>query len=152
MWGLLSSRTRRRSGRDLAAQASAARAGTLFFAAIFGAACAEDGRPCYPGDYRSCSCAAGELGYQQCDAEGQGYGACDCSGATPGGAGGTGGTGGAGALLEFMAECSGDAQCESGLCYTYNAKGSHCTIQCTADVDCPSPSPGCNNMGICKAP
>lgn len=149
MWGLLSSRTRRRSGRDLAAQASAARAGALFFAAIFGAACAEDGRPCYPGDYRSCSCAAGELGYQQCDAEGQGYGACDCSGVTPGE---EGGTSGAGALLEFMAECSGDAQCETGLCY-YNDKGySYCTIPCTADTGCPPPSPGCNNKGICKAP
>lgn len=118
------------------------------FVWLFIAACADDGRPCYPGDYRSCTCGGGALGYQQCDAAGQGYGACDCSGAVPGGSC----AGGGGALLGFMAECADNAQCESGLCHTYNAKGSHCTIPCATDVECPPPSPGCNSMGVCKAP
>src|SRR5689334_19562818 len=104
------------------------------------AACVEEGRPCYPGDYRTCDCGAGVRGYSRCDADGQVYGACDCSGTIPGLAasssagagGGTGGSGGAGGAekLPFMAECTTNEECETGLCYDFNAKGPHCTQSC----------------------
>jgi hypothetical protein len=56
-------------------------------------------------------------------------------------------------LLPFMARCTDNGQCASGLCHPYPARGaSFCTIPCTRDGDCPAPSPGCNGMGVCKAP
>ncbi len=132
-------------------------------AALLVGACADEGRPCYPGDYQACACGD-DRGYARCDADGEAYGACDCSGTIPGlgggagggdaGGGGASGGGGAGgsAKLPFMAPCSGDDECETGLCYDFAAKGPHCSKTCTLDTDCPLPSPGCNLMGICKAP
>ena len=69
-----------------------------------------------------------------------------------GGGAGAGAAGGGAALLGFMETCVQDEDCESGLCHVYNAKGPKCTLACQVDADCPSPSPGCNNMGVCKAP
>ena len=119
---------------------------------------------CYEGDFIACECDDGRRGYAACDVAADRYGACgSCGAALPGGSavptggggaaptGGAGGTGGA-ALLGFMETCTEDEECESGLCHNYNAKGPKCTIPCQSDGDCPLPSPGCNNMGVCKAP
>ncbi len=134
-------------------------------AALLGA-CATDGKPCYPQDYRACDCpGAPTNGYQQCTGDGQGYGACDCSGKLPGvpGSGDAGSADALGveaasdaspdsALLPFMSVCDADAQCDTGLCYLFAAKGQRCTRHCTQPTECPPPSTGCNNMGLCKAP
>lgn len=57
------------------------------------------------------------------------------------------------ASRQFLEECTQHADCASGLCQSYPAKGkSLCTLQCSATAPCPSPSPGCNNQGVCKAP
>jgi hypothetical protein len=108
--------------------------------------CVEGERACYPSDWRACACADAAEGYQQCDAEGSGYGACDCSGTIPGFSGSP-------APGTYMGSCTTDEDCtETKLCHPFNAKGPHCTLPCSADTDCPEPSPGCNNMGVCKAP
>lgn len=126
-----------------------------------GAACGASERECFPGDYLPCDCEDGRPGYAQCAEDGSGYGECAYCGTVPGaqdggegGAGGEGGMGGSGGapLLPFMSDCEEDAQCESGLCYEFNAKGPHCTNPCESADDCPLPSPGCNGMGVCKAP
>jgi hypothetical protein len=57
-----------------------------------------------------------------------------------------------GGLLPFMSMCVENEDCESGLCYSFNAAGPHCTHSCTLDTDCEDPSPGCNGMGVCKRP
>jgi hypothetical protein len=58
--------------------------------------------------------------------------------------------------LPFLAECDpGNDQCDSSeglLCFSFNNKGPHCTHSCSVPADCESPSPGCNGMGMCKAP
>ena len=55
-----------------------------------------------------------------------------------------------------MSECTvTDDACDAEadeFCFSSNAKGPHCTKSCAADLECPSPSPGCNRMGVCKAP
>jgi hypothetical protein len=129
---------------------------------------------CYAGDQIACTCSNGQTGLQTCNATGSGHDACSCNEASSssssgmggaGGAGGAGNAGGAGsgqgggggqggnaALLPFMAECTTSAQCESMLCFQYNTGASLCSKKCTTDNDCPAPSPGCNNMGICKKP
>ena len=124
-------------------------------------ACSEE-RACYPGDYRGCSCGEAS-GYELCSASGEEYGACDCTGLIPGltaasssgvggsGGGGSGGSGGSG-LLPFLSPCSTDAECETGLCYDFNAQGPHCSKTCTSAAECPSPSTECNGMGVCKLP
>lgn len=132
--------------------------------ALVAAACGED-RACYEGDFQSCTCEEGKAGFAACDVANDAYGACGYCGTVPGSAaaaGGTGGTGGAGgsggggsgggALLGFLETCSKDEECETKLCYTFNAKGPKCTTHCQTDGECPAPSPGCNNMGVCKAP
>lgn len=124
--------------------------------ACLGPGCADEPRACYDGEYLACSCGEQD-GYQRCES-GQ-YAACDCEALPPGiggatGEGGAGGAGGAGgeALLDFMEPCDEDAQCETGLCFPFNAKGPHCTKPCTTPDECPPPSTGCNMMGVCKAP
>lgn len=52
----------------------------------------------------------------------------------------------------FMSECQENTDCDTNLCFHYNAKGPHCTHECERDEDCEEPSPGCNNKGVCKAP
>ena len=139
--------------------------------AVVAIGCAER-HACYAGDFEACTCDDGRRGYAACDVEKDVYGACGSCGEVPGltsdgsgaassgggGAGGaSGGSGGASATtssakLGFMETCAKDEDCESGLCHVFNAKGPKCTVLCTTDADCPPPSPGCNNMGVCKAP
>jgi hypothetical protein len=60
----------------------------------------------------------------------------------------------AGVAPKYMASCSltGTA-CEMPYkCYNFNSKGPHCSKTCSAAGDCPAPSTGCSNMGICKVP
>jgi hypothetical protein len=133
------------------------RALELSLAAMLLLAACDDPLLCYEGDYRSCGCADGARGYQPC--LGTTFGACVCDGTTPGllttttssGAGGAAGSGGA-PLLPFMSECEDSAECETKSCYFYAAKGSFCTQPCTSPADCPPPSSGCNNKGVCKPP
>jgi len=134
-------------------------------ALLLAGACSEP-RTCYEGDFVACACDDGRSGFAACDAQSDAFGACGYCGTVPGaltgsgatgGAGGSGGAGGGGGtggteLLGFMETCTTNAECESGLCHTYNAKGMKCTIPCQVDGDCPLPSPGCNMMGVCKAP
>jgi hypothetical protein len=127
---------------------------------VVAAACGEPaGRTCYPGDYQACTCGGGAPGYQACDAAGDGYGACDCSGTPPWVAdaatddAATGGDCDA-RTLGFLCPCSPSGEaCASGLvCFDFPAKGAACTKTCSTASDCPAPSPGCNNMGVCKSP
>lgn len=121
--------------------------------------CADDAPACYEGEYQACSCGQAE-GYARCEAGA--YGVCDCEGGVPGlggsaanatgGAGGADGGGGAEEPIGYMEPCDEDEQCETGLCHPFNAKGPHCSQPCSDPSDCPPPSPGCNNMGICKVP
>jgi hypothetical protein len=59
-------------------------------------------------------------------------------------------------LVPFLGPCTMNSDCESMICGDYPAKGGmFCTNKCTmmtAAQDCPPPSPGCNNMGLCKVP
>lgn len=125
--------------------------------ALVVAACAMDGRPCAPDDYRFCECPAGGQGYAQCAEDGSGYGPCDCSGTIPAGAGllveaGAPDADAAveGGLAGFLEPCSEDDECVTHLCFPFNAYGPHCSQPCTKDTDCPPPSPGCSGMGVCK--
>lgn len=52
----------------------------------------------------------------------------------------------------FLATCTTNEECETGLCHLFNAKGRLCTKPCASPQDCPLPSTGCNNQGVCKAP
>jgi hypothetical protein len=140
------------------------RAAALLAAAVTAAvgACSEEST-CHSGDYRACTCDDGARGYEQCagDDVSADYGACDCSGMIPGlaaaasngssGAGGSGGAGGAG-LLPFLSPCTTNEECETGLCYDFNARGSHCSHACAVPEDCPPPSTGCNGMNVCETP
>jgi len=131
--------------------ATALAAVTAAAAALF-SGCGSSGVACYPTDWEACTCADGAQGYHQCAALGDAYGACDCSGPTPGAAPiEDAGPPDVSVLASFLAVCTVDAECESGLCYAFNAKGPHCTIACNGDADCPAPSPGCSHMGVCKA-
>jgi hypothetical protein len=54
--------------------------------------------------------------------------------------------------LPYLAECnpSYSEECETGLCFNFNAHGAHCSMPCTTADDCPAPSSGCSGMGVCK--
>ncbi|MFO0722640.1 MAG: hypothetical protein U1E65_02575 [Myxococcota bacterium] len=56
--------------------------------------------------------------------------------------------------VAFMMSCTKNEECTTGLCFRYSmaAVGSLCSKTCAAPEDCPAPSRGCNNMGICKSP
>lgn len=127
-----------------------------------GVGCSET-RACYEGDFEACTCSDGREGFAACDVAKGTYGACGSCGDVPGlttslGGGGSAGGGGAGgamtssAKLGFLESCEKDEDCESGICHVYTAKGPRCTLACQTAADCPSPSPGCNNMGFCKVP
>ncbi len=129
------------------------------FVSLF--ACTSEGTPCYPGDYLSCDCPGegAPRGLSQCSSDGSSYGACDCSGRVPGlvlppqdANASDASTADASALLAFMAPCEKDAECDTGLCFVFNAKGPRCSHPCNTAGDCAPPSPGCNNEGVCKAP
>lgn len=128
----------------------------LLLAVLLAAGCSPQ-RTCYEGDFVACTCDDGKPGYAACDVASDSFGACGHCGAVPSATtaaceGGAGGGGGSDGLLGFMETCTEDQECETGLCHKYNAKGPKCTIPCQADGDCPCPSPGCNMMGVCKAP
>lgn len=57
-----------------------------------------------------------------------------------------------GATLRFMDPCTDHNQCPTGLCFSFNMKGPHCSAPCTEPCQCPAPSAGCSNMGICRVP
>ena len=61
-----------------------------------------------------------------------------------------------GGALQFMQACDPtNDMCDSAMnltCFSFNNKGPHCTHSCQGDSDCAAPSPGCNGMGVCKAP
>jgi hypothetical protein len=54
--------------------------------------------------------------------------------------------------LPFLASCTTNAECATGLCFNFNSKGLHCTHACDSAAECEASSPGCNNMNVCKAP
>jgi hypothetical protein len=125
------------------------------------AACSTDtdrANACYPGDKRDCACPGGLVGWQKCGSDGRGYAAddgsgaaCDCSGSRP-------------PIVElncdplpsgkvpFMCGCATNDDCETGLCNSFPAKGSKCSMTCSVPADCPAPSGDCNQKGVCKAP
>jgi hypothetical protein len=132
--------------------------------ALLAIACGEGngGAACLPEDVERCSCADGRPGFRVCDpAAGKSYGACICDvDASPYlpqlAAEGDGGDGGeaAGGGLTFLSPCDpSDDMCAPGTsCDSFPAKGPHCSKPCKVATDCPPPSPGCNMMGVCKAP
>ena len=140
------------------------RAGGVLFALallVFGAlpaSCTPDGAACAPADFQYCDCPSGVRGYQQCLDDGSKYGACDCSGTIPVGAGVLVEAGpdvdaeaaAEGGKAGFLTTCSDDVDCESNLCFAFNAYGPHCSTPCSKTTDCPAPSPGCSMMGVCK--
>lgn len=48
--------------------------------------------------------------------------------------------------------CTANSDCDSCICHSYNMGGLLCSKTCMSDMDCPAPSTGCNNMGVCKRP
>ncbi len=111
---------------------------------------------CYDGEYRACSCG-NKTGYQACAA--QQFGACACDGTTPGLSGGASTSTGmststsattGGGQAPLYAPCAKNADCASGNCGDFPAKGPHCTKTCASNADCPPPSPGCNPKGQCR--
>jgi hypothetical protein len=134
-------------------------------AATIALACNGNDEPsCYAGDSLACACevATGTVsGYRACDVPRRAYGACLCDGTTPGVdaaavlPGPSVDAADASAKRAFLEACAADAECETGLCYPFNAKGMRCTRRCTADTQataCLPPSTGCNNQGVCKVP
>lgn len=142
--------------------------GVLAVALAVVAACRADEEPtCYAGDSEACTCPgpAEQRGYRACDVLRGSYGACVCDGTVGVGVAAPSSTDAgapnpppdaAATKAGLFAACSVDADCESGVCRDFPAKGGLlCTKTCTtatASTDCPPPSTGCNNQGICKAP
>jgi hypothetical protein len=131
--------------------------------ALLSPACQQNGTRCAPGDYVACACPNPVKGFARCTPSGDDYTLCDCSGAVPPGvvdleagaapdAAGADAADAVAAKLGFMSPCEKDIECETGLCFVFNAKGPRCSKSCQNDSDCPAPSPGCNLQGICKAP
>jgi len=50
----------------------------------------------------------------------------------------------------FGASCTKNEDCDTKLCFDFNAKGKRCTQPCKAGSDCPDANLGCNGMGVCK--
>jgi hypothetical protein len=119
---------------------------------------------CLPQDIEKCTCDDGTQGYFVCDIDsGAGYGPCLCGldaspydPVPPDASPDEGTDGDDDGGLKFMSACSvasGAPACPPGTsCYTFPAKGDHCSKPCTIASDCPPPSPGCNMMGECQAP
>jgi hypothetical protein len=111
------------------------------------------GQLCSPGDTKPCTCADGTSGLQTCNtADGGGYGACACN--ADGGEDGAVGDGGpAGFVQPCQFADGGMGNCDTGLtCFNFPNRGHYCTHACSTSADCAAPSPGCNGMGVCKAP
>ena len=54
------------------------------------------------------------------------------------------------AILPFAASCWDNAQCASMICFDFKVRGTFCTQKCATNAECPSQSPGCNGMGVCR--
>ena len=137
----------------------------VLLAALASPACQTNGARCAPGDYVTCACPTPVKGFARCAPSGSEYSLCNCSGDVPpgvvdleagapsrDGAASDDGGDGASAKLPFMSPCEKDEQCETGLCFVFNAKGPRCSKGCQVDSECPAPSTGCNLQGICKSP
>ena len=119
-------------------------------------ACGEERPTCYEGDFLGCTCPNGQLGYKSCSSE-ERYSVCTCDGTTPGldasfEEDADADAPGVSSKLPFMSTCTTNEECESGNCHLFSMQGSFCTQSCKVITDCPAPSTGCNNRGICKAP
>jgi hypothetical protein len=55
-------------------------------------------------------------------------------------------------LLPFGAACTTNADCQSNLCFNFQARGMFCTEMCVNGVCPEASSSGCNGMGVCKVP
>ena len=80
---------------------------------------------------------------------GHGPGTGDGGGPHDSGLGTEGGAGG------FGEACTANADCPATypVCFTFNAKGQHCTKACASAADCLNPpNLGCSGMGVCKIP
>ena len=118
-------------------------------------ACRASNPSCYEGDYVACDCAgASSPGFAKCGAD-ERFSACVCNGTVPGYDGSfyedaASDAGSATGKVPFLGACQKNEDCETGLCFSFNAKGPHCSIACSAVPVCPAPSPGCSGMGVCK--
>ena len=119
--------------------------------AIIAACGAEDQPACYAGEYRSCSCANDETGYQQCLPAQDGFGTCPCDGKTPIADAGID-TGIAPGSRRYLEACVANIDCASNVCGVFPMRGNKCSNPCKLDAECAAPSPGCNLQGICKSP
>ena len=138
----------------------------LVAAAAFLAACASSSsssQTCSPGDTMACTCGS-TPGLQTCNANGSAYGACNCTADAGGDAEVDAGP------AKFMQPCvpsmmladggagsGGMGNCDPSaspalICFIFPNRGNYCTHTCTVATDCAAPSPGCNGMGVCKAP
>lgn len=113
-------------------------------------ACGEDRPPCYRGDFVGCTCASGARGYQACREAEDGYGACVCDGTTPGVDGGGADAAADSGKRALFEECAESDDCASELCFEYGMGQRRCTKTCSTASECPAPSPGCNNKGVCR--
>lgn len=110
-------------------------------------ACGKDEPACYAGDYKACTCNNAATGYAVCVADQNQFSGCVCDGTTPGIKCVAGSKG-------FLDSCDkGPNECASCVCGFFQKRGGNlCTKNCTADSDCPAPSPGCNPQHQCRAP
>jgi hypothetical protein len=59
--------------------------------------------------------------------------------------------------VAYMEVCNPDLEpsctAPDGVCYEFGDRGAYvCTQACATADDCPAPSAGCNNKGVCKPP
>ena len=127
----------------------------LVVALVAATACRKEFATCYAGEYVACACDGGTNGFQQCNAAQDGFGACVCDGRVPGldatPEADASAEAEAAAKIGFLQPCEKNEQCETGLCFPFNARGPRCTIPCKPTDTCPPPSPGCSNNGVCKS-
>jgi len=119
-----------------------------------------DEQTCYPGDFVYADAAPdGAREYAWCSADGTHYVAYDgdptvVPEAAPADAAAPDASAcdpGAGPLAFMCGGCTSNDQCAAGnTCFPFNNKGAHCTHPCKGAIDCPAPSGGCGNQGVCK--
>jgi hypothetical protein len=132
--------------------------GGLFCLLVATSACTKEGSTCYAGDFIACTCTNGARGYAACQPSEGLFVPCICDGKVPGARAIDAGSDvdAAPSKRAFLEACTTNEECASGICQEYPNKGSRlCSNKCTqgtATTDCPAPSGGCNNQGVCKAP
>ncbi|MCW5815152.1 MAG: hypothetical protein KIT84_29265 [Labilithrix sp.] len=121
------------------------------------AACDEDYKACYEGDYVACTCGGDTLGYARCNAN-ERFDACVCDGTTPGldagresGAVAPACVPDAGVVRKYFEECTSNEECETCRCESFQGRGL-CTTTCTNVTECAPPSDACTNRGVCRPP